>query len=349
MSLFRKLTPTIAAACLSVTAVHAQSNLTAETAAPTGVPGTAILALAEVASKEGVADLQVKTGQTLTNSLQNLAQGTTDIAAVPSVLPFLMSKGAGPYSALGAEKGAELASKVAMLYTYRLSVYGLSAYNSSGFGGWDDIKGQSVFNGPPRGAALTKGRGIISLVTGLKDGEGYTGVQTNWGQAVSTMSDGSVKAQILPMAFPDARVGQVAASGDVTVFSLPKDIFEGEKGKRYGAAPGVVAYKAEITDGMFGPNIAVSSEDGFYRGFGDVGGDAVNVSMDEEMAYALTKAFIKNLDLYHAKGAYMKNAWLGETSVELTGMCGPNPVKYHPGAVRAWEEAGRTIPDCAKP
>ena len=28
--------------------------------------------------------------------------------------------------------------------------------------------------------------------------------------------------------------------------------------------------------------------------------------------------------------------------------CGPNPLKYHPGAVAAWEEAGYTIPDCAK-
>lgn len=348
MSLFKKLTPTIAAACLSVTAANAQTNLTAETAAPTGVPGTAILALAEVASQEGVADLQVKTGQTLTNSLQNLAEGTTDIAAVPSLLPFLMSRGAGPYAALGPEKGAELAANVAMLYTYRLSVYGLSAYDTADFSGWDDIEGATVFNGPPRGAALTKGRGIITLVTGLNDGEGYTGVQTNWGQAVSTMSDGSVQAQILPMAFPDARVGQVAASGDVTVFSLPKDIFDGESGQRYAAAPGVVGYQAEITDGMFGPNITVSSEDGIYRGFGDVGGDAVNVNMDEELAYSLTRAFIENLDVYYAKGAYMENAWIGETSVELTGMCGPNPVKYHPGAVRAWEEAGYEIPDCAK-
>jgi hypothetical protein len=29
-------------------------------------------------------------------------------------------------------------------------------------------------------------------------------------------------------------------------------------------------------------------------------------------------------------------------------MCGLNPLKYHPGSVAAWEEAGYTIPDCAK-
>ena len=31
-----------------------------------------------------------------------------------------------------------------------------------------------------------------------------------------------------------------------------------------------------------------------------------------------------------------------------SGMCGANPIKYHKGAVRAWEEAGYKIADCAK-
>ena len=31
------------------------------------------------------------------------------------------------------------------------------------------------------------------------------------------------------------------------------------------------------------------------------------------------------------------------------GFCGPVGVKFHPGAIEAWEEAGRKIADCAKP
>jgi hypothetical protein len=46
----------------------------------------------------------------------------------------------------------------------------------------------------------------------------------------------------------------------------------------------------------------------------------------------------------------MPNVALGEIAdLSVTGMCGPMPLKYHPGAVRAWEEAGYTVPDCAKP
>ena len=345
-------TATLAAAlttCLGISVSHAQSNLSAETASPNTVPGTSVLALGEVASQAGIADIQVKTSQTLTNSVQNVAEGSTDIATTPFLLPFLLSRGAGPYGALGAEKGAELASQLATLYTYRYSVYGLSAYDSKQFGGWDAIEGATIYNGPPRGAALTKARGMIKLATGLDEGEGYAGVQVNWGQAVKTITDGSADAHVLPMSFPDGRLGQASASGAITVFSFPKDIFDSESGQKFGNAPGNIALSMPIEDDLFGPNISVESEDDSFRGFADVGGEIVSVSMDEELAYQLTKAFLDNIDVYTNKAPNMSGAWFGETDIKMTGLCGPSPLKYHPGAVRAWEEAGHTLPECAKP
>ena len=67
------------------------------------------------------------------------------------------------------------------------------------------------------------------------------------------------------------------------------------------------------------------------------------------MAKSLTAAFINNIEsIYHAKAPFMPGTWHGETDPALTDVCGNNPIKYHPGAVAAWEEAGYTIPDCAK-
>lgn len=327
----------------------AQTNLSAETAAPNTVPGTSVLSLGEVASQAGIADIQVKTNQTLTNSVQNVAEGSTDVATTPYLLPFLLSRGAGPYGALGAEKGAELAAQLATLYTYRYSVYGLSAYDSKQFGGWDAIEGATLYNGPPRGAALTKARGMVKLATGMDEGDSYTGVQVNWGQAVKTITDGSADAHVLPMSFPDGRLGQASASGALTVFSFPKAIFDSEAGQKFGKAPGNLALSMPIEDEMFGPNISVSSEDDMFRGYADVGGEIVNVNMDEELAYQLTKAFLDNIDVYTGKAPNMPSSWFGETDIAFTGLCGPNPIKYHPGAVRAWEEAGYTLPECATP
>lgn len=228
-------------------------------------------------------------------------------------------------------------------------MFGLSSYESRNFGGWDAIEGATIYNGPPRGAALNKARAMARLASGLDEGKGYNGIQVNWGQSIATITDGSADAHILPMNFPDARTSQAAASGGMVVHSFPKAVFESEPGGKYGKAPGSAAVMQPIEDELFGPNIRVVSEDGMFRGYADIGGDVVNLSMDEELAYGLTKTFLDGLDMIKTRTPAMPLSWLGEVDTAITGMCGPNPLKYHPGAVRAWEEAGYTLPDCAKP
>lgn len=328
---------------------HATINLTAETADPGSAPGVSVIALSEAASKYDVANIQVTPGQTLTNSVQNVAEGKTDIAAAPFILPFLMSKAVGPYAKLGKEAGAELTSNLAVLYSYRISVQGLYAYDSANISGWDGLDGKRIFNGPPRGAALTNARLLIKLNTGMEEGKGYTGVQVNWGQAVKTIQDGSADAFVLPQSFPDGRVTAALASGDVTIWSLPKDVYEGEAFQKIGKLPGTVPTTLKISEMGYGDGVTVVSEDDTFRGPGTVGGEIVNKSMPFDTAKALTKAFIDGLDdVYRAKAPFMANAWHGETDIAITDMCGPNPLKYHPGAVAAWEGAGYTIPECAK-
>lgn len=331
------------------TGAFAQVNLTAETASPTGVPGNTVLALGEVAAGAGVANIQVTGGQTLSNSVQNLAEGKIDISAAPFILPFLMSRGAGPFSALGKEKGAELAGNLAVLYTYQLGTFALSAYESSSVKGWDDLEGKTIYNGPPRGGALTNARALLKLVAGLEEGEGYTGVQVSWGQAVKTITDGSADVHLLPTSFPDARLGRGAASGKMTMWSMPKDAFESEAVQTYAKAPGSGAVLIPLAEAAQAEGITVVSEDDMFRGVATVGGEVVRKDMDEELAYQLTKAFLDNMDVYEAKTPFMPNVALGEIeNLATTGMCGAMPLKYHPGAVRAWEDAGYTVPDCAK-
>ena len=345
---FQDIIGAVIASVAMVTAATAQTNLTAETAAPNTAPGVSVISLAEVAGAAGVANIQVSTGQTLTNSVQNVAEGKSDIAAAPFILPFLLSRGVGPYAGLGKEKGAELASNLAVLYTYRISVQGLFAYDSAGISGWDGLEGKTIFNGPPRGAALTNARLLIRVNTGMEEGKGYDGVQVNWGQAVKTIQDGSADAFVLPMAFPDGRITAGVSSGNMTIFSVPKDVFEGEQFANLVKLPGSIPVEMPISDMGYTDGVTVVSEDDVLRGPGTVGGEVVNTSMNFDMAKALTAAFIDGLDLYRAKAPFMPNVWHGETDPMLTDMCDGLPIKYHPGAVAAWEEAGYSIPDCAK-
>ena len=46
---------------------------------------------------------------------------------------------------------------------------------------------------------------MIQLFAGLKDGEGYEGVQTPWPDAVSTVTGGAVDAWSFPSGLPGGR------------------------------------------------------------------------------------------------------------------------------------------------
>ena len=238
-------------AALLSTSAHAAENLTGETASPGGAIHLAMSHLAEVAAEMGVANIQVADGQTLTNSVQNVAEGKTDVAGTPYILPFLLSKGRGPYSKLGAEKGAELAANLRALYPVTLGIFALYAYDSKGLKGWDDLEGKSIYNGPPRGAAVSNARAVIQLTAGLKEGEGYKGVQVNWGQAVKTITDGSADAVVLPILFPDSRITQALASGNMTVWSIPKDKFDSDPFQKYLSAPGSAPFTVSVEEASF--------------------------------------------------------------------------------------------------
>jgi len=129
MTFMKSLLALGVATTLSLSTAQSAENLTGETASPGGSIHLSMAHLAEVAAAKGIANIQVADGQTLTNSIQNVAEGKSDIAGTPYILPFLLSKGRGPYSKLGKEKGAELADNLRALCLYRPVCY--SADNRS--------------------------------------------------------------------------------------------------------------------------------------------------------------------------------------------------------------------------
>ena len=329
----------------------AQTNMTFHTAGSGTPVGLTATALAEFASERGIGNIQISEGKVATLYLQALAEGKIDLANGPFILPFLMTKGAGPYAKIGKEKGAELGANIQLLYPYTLAVFSLYAYNAKGMNGWDDLKGRKILNGPPRGAATTNSRALAQFFGGAKHGQDYESVTVNWNQASAAIVDGTADAAVLTVHFPGPRETRNIAAGTMTMWSMPKAKFESEKGRKLLNKPGSVAYTAPVSfiQEKMGSDWTIESEDGTFRGMAVTGGDFVNKSMSEDMAYKLTKAHIDHLDEIKSLAPFMSTLNYGEIDPKVAGLCGPNPVKFHPGAVRAWEEAGYKIADCAKP
>ncbi len=346
-----KLSALAATTTLCASAALAQVNLTSNTAGAGTTAGLTATALVEYAADRGIANIQLKDGQTGTNYIQALAEGKIDIANGPFILPFMLTRAAGPYASLGKEKGAEIGPNVQLLYPYTFSIFTMYAYDAKGIAGWDDLKGRKVLNGPPRGAATTNSRALIQLFGGSKFDEDYESVTVSWNQVASAIIDGTADAAVIPAMFPGPRITRAGAAGAMTIYSLPKDVFETEAGQKLLNKPGSTAFTMPVADleASLGDGWTVVSEDDTFRAMSVVGGDFVNRSMDAEIAYQLTKAHIENLDGHKALAPFMGSLNFGILDTKVSGLCGPNPVKFHVGAVRAWEEAGYTVPDCAKP
>jgi TRAP-type uncharacterized transport system substrate-binding protein len=92
----------------------------------------------------------------------------------------------------------------------------------------------------------------------------------------------------------------------------------------------------------------IISEDNMMRTLVNTSGDAVNKNMPKALAKKLTAAFIKSIPDLNRKAPWVSAALYGETDDKKMGFCAVG-VKFHPGAIEAFEEAGRKIPACAKP
>lgn len=334
---------------LSVASAAAQQNITAETTSPGGPPYASISHLAKISAAAGVADLQVHAGMTLTDAVLDVAEGKTQLANGPLVLVFLLSKGVGPYAALGKEKGAELAANLRALYPYNLGGYTMYSYDSTGFRGWDDLKGRPIYNGPPAGGALVGARQLMQIVSGVKEGADYKGIQVNWGQSERTIADGSADVFVLPESHPSQRIITAESAGRLTIQSVPKDVFESEAFRKWARSPGNAPVTIPVNQLGYGDGVKVASEDGIWRSANITGAELVHKDVDKAVIKAMVAEYIKTMDELKNSAPFAANMGIGILDAELSGFCGPNPLKYHPGAVEAWEEAGFKIPDCAKP
>ena len=85
------------------------------------------------------------------------------------------------------------------------------------------------------------------------------------------------------------------------------------------------------------------------RGLGTAFTDVVHKKMSFKMVKAITAAHIETLDKLKKRAAFLSNVGLAEMDAKKSGFCGKSSLKYHPGAVAAWTEAGYKLPACAKP
>lgn len=342
------------AAALIPSLAAAQATLTAETTSPGSTPHYIDTTLAALLDGAGVATMQITEGATLTNSVQAVAEGQLDMAPAPLILPFLLQRGIGPYSGIGPERGAELAGNLRALFFLAASAQMFGHYEGAPIEDIRDLDGLRIWNGPPRGAALTSGRAAIRMLSGLAEGEGYEGVQSPWPDTVSTITGGGADAWTIPEGLPSGRQIAIAAAGPTVIYDMPSDVLDSELGQQIVAAPGHAPYSVpveEVRAAYAGNDITVVTDDDTFDSFALAFAQVVPATMDDDLAYAITEAYLEGQERFETgspRGPYLFLSF-GDIDGAAQGVCGAVDMRMHPGAVRAYEEAGHAVADCVRP
>jgi len=294
---------------------------------------TMFVAFSNQAGKADV-QIQVNAGQTLTKSMLKGAKGEIDFfSSVPSLVP-LMAGQKRMYE--NVENASALAQNLRAIVGFKAGAYHPVTLAGSGIESWEDIKGKTVFTGPPAGSASATSEALIKIITGYEPKKDYTAVRLSWGEGYTALSDGKIDMMVRPAEVGSANIERYGLSGEFRILSIPDDIIAGDAMQNLFGRPGrgMLKFDGGLYKGQLNTSeITALSFTQFVGTHADVSDDVV---------YAATKAFWENIEEVQST-AFFLQAVTADTAFTSIN------VPLHPGAARYYEETGIDIPESIKP
>ncbi|PWQ94607.1 TAXI family TRAP transporter solute-binding subunit [Leucothrix arctica] len=294
---------------------------------------TVFVSFSNQAGKNDV-EIQVNAGQTLTKSMLKGAKGQIDFFSTVPSLVNLMAGQQRMYAKI--DEAPELSKNLRSIFGFEAGAYHPVTLAGSGIENWEDIKGKTVFTGPPAGSASATSEALIKNITGYEAGKDYKAVRLSWGEGIAALSDKKIDMMIRPAEIGSSRIEQFGLSGEFRVLSIPEASMEKEgMKKQLGAAGRGMTkfdggiYKGQLTKG----NI---NSLGFFQFVGTHSG------LSDDVVYKATKGFWDNIKEVQNTAFFLKDV------TKETAFTAIN-VPLHPGAIRYYEEAGFEIPDNLRP
>lgn len=289
---------------------------------------TMFVAFANQAAKADVR-IQVNAGQTLTKSMLKGARGEIDFfSSVPSLVNLMAGQKA-MYQKI--KDAPALAGNLRAILGFKAGAYHPVTLASSGIEKWQDLKGRTVFTGPPAGSASATSEALIKLITGYEAGTDYTAVRLSWGEGYAALADGKIDMMVRPAEIGSANIEQFGLSGKFRVLSIPDSIRDSEGMRKLFGRPGrgMATFNGDVYKGQLTTGVITAL--GFFQFVG------THVGADEEAVYKATKSFWENISEVQNTAFFLKEV------TKETAFTSVN-VPLHKGALRYYDEAGFTVP-----
>ncbi|WP_114966437.1 TAXI family TRAP transporter solute-binding subunit [Alkalilacustris brevis] len=276
--------------------------------------------------------IRVSVDQTLTRSALRLAAGAIDISTVPTAAFHAMTQGTGPYAQMS-DEAIEAAGNIRALFAFLGGHIHPITRADSGIETFDDVAGRRVFVGPPAGTASAQARDLIEAITGYVAGEDYEAIQLDFSAANQAYEDGRFDLFMRTGAMGSAAIDQLGSAQPFRLLNVPAEVVESDNWDTFITVPGRAV--DPIPAGTY--NNQVNNDEDVLAGAYSMM-LAVNVDMDEETAYALTRVMMENLEDAYGVNVAMRSL---RPDTVFTSLNAP----LHPGAVRYFREIGLDVPE----
>lgn len=314
----------LTAATVSTAAYGDDQTLRMATIAPSLGQAITMATFANVvtANVEGLA-VEVSGGGAATLHQMEVARGNLDFAMTSPVIFNLMAAGKAMYA--NQAEAPELSNNVDLLMWFPYGTYHFAVRADSDIRTLDDIAGASVFLGPQGGGAYNGARGWIEATTGLVVGEDYEAITANWQTGYQSFLDGKIDMYVNGCLDPCGQFIQFTETEEVRFLAPESYNHEGVEGWL-----GPYRWLEEIPTGLY----EGQTNDAPTMSWSTPVGIAVRGDLDEDVVYAVTKAFWENLDQVTSDAP-----WARALSIEFAAQQ-RGKMQLHPGAARYYREVG---------
>ena len=269
---------------------------------------------------EGASATAEVTGASVEN-MALIAQGQSDLAiGLADTVYGAYAGEIDPFTSRPVESARALAS----IYPNAVQIVTL---DGSGIDSLSDLEGKRVSVGAPGSGTEVNAQQVLNA-----NGITYDDIEEqrlNFNETADALRDGDIDAGFWSVGPPTSSILNLAATRDINLVGLTEEEIAAAQEEQPVFAPYTISegtYEGvDAVDTISIPNVLV-----------------VDASMDEELAYQITKAMFEHVDELIAI-----HPAANDTTVEFA--LSSTPIPLHPGAIRYYEEVGAEIPEDLRP
>ena len=270
--------------------------------------------------------IELSGNQPGTRAMLQAAKGEAHLHILVPLITDWLANGQRMYRKVKNHKEAHAQLRTMMMWPG--GAFQLFAWEKSGIKTYEDLRGKNVYFGP-RGAAVSRiMQDLVKKATGMQAKKDYKLVSLDFGSASQAFMDGQIDTLFRPVPIGHTPIKQLSSTNPLRVIGPTKAERAKPAVNALFTSPG--REPAQIMPKTYGEKQTNTEP---VETWIDWRGMGIPISVSEDVAYKMTKAFWDNIEDLRKVAAWSK-------VIRLETVAKHANLPFHPGSARYYKERG---------